>query len=112
MNQGRAPEIEKTPVSQCLRCRVNLLKGQAFAQPPAPILDVGTDTDFKAKLVGCMKCPRCGYSESPHGVNELRGPTCYMSETVRAHYEVFGRTGLRWNSSTGQYFVDEKFAQR
>lgn len=111
MNQTIFLEGGTSPTSQCPRCQVHLVEGKAFAQPPSPVLEVTTDEDFTAKLVDCMKCPCCGYSElaadDTCGVSEK-----YMSALVRAHYAVFGRAGLLWDGSTGQYALDEKFGKR
>ena len=94
---------------QCPRCCEALVEGTAFAQLPAPVSEVATDEGSTAKLVACMKCPDCGYSEEMP--NERKNGACRevgpMSDAVRAHYAVFGRAGIQWDGPARQYGIAE-----
>lgn len=97
------------PVDHCTRCCVALVEGVAYAQPPSPVVEITTDADFTAKLIQCVKCPACGYSEVEPGTHGICSPAKYMSPAVRAHYEVFGGRGLQWSGHEGQYVIDAGF---
>lgn len=102
---------KNTSLDLCGRCSVALVPGKAFVQPVGPVLDIATDFDFSIALVDCLKCPKCGHSELANDhqfANAVGSELRAMSSEALAHFQVFGREGLRWDCGTRQYVVDEK----